>query len=552
MLVPVGSPGGDGPPRLGGRVARFAAVGLSGVAVNLGVLHLLAGVLGVGEIPSSALAIEASIVWNFLLHDAVTFRDRRETAQTGALGRLLRYQAVSAVGALVQLGTFVLAAVALSRASGRTDLGGFRYAAQAAGIAAAFVWSFGGSMRFAWAEGDGSAREPLALDALAPRVLFAVLLVLHVAPIWLVHFLPTQDGPLHVENVLALVQHAGSPLLQRWYVPNLGAQPNWLTQALFAGLLPLVTPLVAEKVILTGYTLLFPLAFRVAMPRGTRGWWAALLAFPFVHAFPFHMGFWNFTYGFALAFLTAGFYLRTRGRLGPGRFAVLATLSVLLYLAHMVALAGAAIIMAGVLAWRARQSWLRARRSPVRRARVVRGYARRAVGVLAAAGPGIALALVWIAAHREHVAMRIPFLELATKLGVGYALVSIDRRELYLSALLMLAMFVGVRAPAPRARGRGAPGARRATGGCSWRRRSCCSTSRSPTWSQPARTCPTGSPGSRSSRSPHGSGRGRRRPRRCAGSPPRSRCSRSRRSASGSRSSASSRTSSRSSSRRRR
>ena len=58
--------------------------------------------------------------------------------------------------------------------------------------------------------------------SLAPRVLFAVLLVLHVVPIWLVDYFPTQDGPLHVENVLALLRHGDSPLLQRWYVPNLG------------------------------------------------------------------------------------------------------------------------------------------------------------------------------------------------------------------------------------------------------------------------------------------------------------------------------------------
>ena len=433
----------DPAPRLSGRVARFAAVGLSGVAVNLGVLHLLAGVLGLREILSSALAIEASILWNFLLHDAVTFRDRRGAARVGALGRLVRYHAVSAVGALVQLGTFVLAALALSRAAGRTDLGAFRYAAQGVGIAAAFVWSFGGSMRFAWATGDAPARERLALAALAPRVLFAVLLVLHTAPIWLVRWFPSQDGPLHVENVLALLHRASSPLLQHWYLPNLGAQPNWLTQLAFAGLLPVASPVVAERLILTGYTVLFPLAFRAAMPRGTRGWWAALLAFPFVHAFPFHMGFWNFIYGFALAFLTAGFFLRTRGRVGPARFALLAVLSVLLYLAHMVALAGAGVIMAGVLAWRARLSASRAR-TPERRALVRRGYALRLAALAAAFGPGVALALVWIAHHRDHVAQRIPVLELVAKLGVGYPLVAIDRRELYLSAVLMLAMFVAV------------------------------------------------------------------------------------------------------------
>ena len=429
-------------PRLGVRAARFAAVGLTGVAVNLAVLHLLAGVLGVREILSSAIAIEASILWNFLLHDAVTFRDRRGATRAGPLGRLARYHAVSALGAAVQLGTFVLAALALSRAAGRTDLGAFRYAAQGAGIAAAFVWSFGGSMRFAWASGDAPAHAPRAALALVPRVIFAVLLALHVAPIWLVRWFPTQDGPLHVENILALLHRASSPLLQHWYVSNVGAQPNWLTQLVFAGLLPFASPAVAEKLILTGYTLLFPLAFRVAMPRGTRGWWAALLAFPFVHAFPFHMGFWNFTYGFALAFLGAGFYLRTRGRVGPGRFAILAVLSVLLYLAHMVALAGAGLAMGAVLAGRARLSWSRAKGDPARRARVLRGYALRLGALAAATGPGVALALVWIAHHRGHAAMRIPFLELAAKLAVGYSLVSIDRRELYLSAVLMLAMFI--------------------------------------------------------------------------------------------------------------
>jgi putative flippase GtrA len=429
---------------LGGRALRFAAVGASGVAVNLGVLHLLAGVLGFREILSSAIAIEASIVWNFFLHDAVTFRDRRSEAQVGPLGRLARYHAVSAVGALVQLGTFALAALALSHASGSADLGAFRYAAQAAGIGAAFVWSFGGSMRFAWAAGEDGGREPLALAALVPRVLFAVLLVVHVLPIWLVRWFPTQDGPLHVENVLGLLQRAGSPLLQHWYLANLGAQPNWLTQALFGALLPVVTPRIAEKLVLTGYTALFPLAFRAVAPRGTRGWWVALLSFPLVHSFPFHMGFWNFTYGAALALLAAGFFLRTRGRLGPGRWAALAVLSVLLYLAHLVALGAAALVMGGALAWRARLALRRARGSPARQAFVLRGYLRRGVALGAAVGPGVALALVWIAAHRGHASARIPLLELVAKLGVGYSLVSIDRRELYLSALLVLAMFVAV------------------------------------------------------------------------------------------------------------
>jgi putative flippase GtrA len=427
------------------RALRFAAVGLSGVGANLGTLHLFAHVLGLPEVVSSALAIETSIVWNFLLHDAFTFRDRRPIARAGALGRLVRYHAVSFVGGAVQLATFVLAALALSRATGRPEIGHLRYAAQGLGIAVAFAWSFAGSSRFAWASSPvGARREPLARGLALARGVFAAVLALHVVPIWIVPYFPTQDGPLHVENVLALLQHARSPLLQHWYVPNWGVQPNWLTQALLAALLQVSSPLVAEKAVLSAYTILFPLAFRTLLPRGTRGWWAALAAFPFVHAYPFHMGFWNFVYGFALALLATGYWGRTRGRLRPGRFAVLAVLGVLLFLAHSVAFAGALLAIGILLVWRAGLSLSRARGNAARRRKVARGWMVRAAAAALAASPGLALVGVWILAHRDRAAMRIPLPELAAKLATGYALVSIDRLEIFLAASVMLAMFVGV------------------------------------------------------------------------------------------------------------
>ena len=156
----------------------------------------------------------------------------------------------------------------------------------------------------------------------------------------------------------------------------------------------------------------------------------------------------------------------------------------LLYLAHMVALAGAAVAM-GVLVWRAGVSCAARAGSPRGARSSCAGYARRALGLVAATGPGVALALVWIAAHREHVAMRIPFLELAAKLGVGYALVSIDRRELFLSSRAHARDVRRVRAPPPRAAGPRTAAAPRRTAGSSRRRPSWCSTSPCRTWSPP-------------------------------------------------------------------
>ncbi len=446
MKALLGSDARIGVPGRGARALRFGMVGLSGVVANLAALHLFAAVLRLPEVASSALAIEASIVWNFLWHDTFTFRDRRGTAG-GRLARLARYHAVSAVSALVQLATFVLAGWTLARAIGRTELGALRYLAQGTGIAVAFAWSFAASTRFAWAPRRLGPSHRMAGDEPPPYLalaVFGVVLVLHVLPIWLVEYFPTQDGPLHVENVLALMRHSASPLLQRWYEANWGAQPNWLTQAILALLLQAFSPVVAEKIVLTGYTVLFPLSFRTVLPRGSRGWWGALAAFPFVHAFPFHMGFWNFCYGLALALLAVGIWGRARGRLGVGRFAALAAVAVLLFLAHTVAFAGAAVALAASLAWRAGLSLRRARGSPDRRRRVLRGYALRAGTAVLAAAPGLALAAAWVFAHRGQSTWRVPFLELAAKLAVGYSLVSIDRRELFLGPLVVLALFVGV------------------------------------------------------------------------------------------------------------
>ena len=144
----------------GSRFARFALVGASGVVVNLTALWLLAGVLGVREVIASAVAVEVSIVSNFALNNAFTYRDRNACAQAGLAGRLLRYNLVSLVGLAVQLGTFVLVRALLLHALHQESLGALRYGAQCVGIVLATAWSFAGNLHFTWRQasaGEGAA-----------------------------------------------------------------------------------------------------------------------------------------------------------------------------------------------------------------------------------------------------------------------------------------------------------------------------------------------------------------------------------------------------------
>lgn len=70
------------------RLFRFTAVGLSGVGVNIGMLYLLAEHSTLPFYFCSLLAIETSIITNFILNDRWTWADKREGAW---IGRLFKY-----------------------------------------------------------------------------------------------------------------------------------------------------------------------------------------------------------------------------------------------------------------------------------------------------------------------------------------------------------------------------------------------------------------------------------------------------------------------------
>ena len=84
---------------------KFAAVGLTGVAVNLGVFSLLLA-LGMNKFIASPLAIQTSIFSNFLGNNYWTFGDRSLRGRTRIRG--LKFNAVSFISLGVSYGLFIL------------------------------------------------------------------------------------------------------------------------------------------------------------------------------------------------------------------------------------------------------------------------------------------------------------------------------------------------------------------------------------------------------------------------------------------------------------
>jgi hypothetical protein len=193
------------------------------------------------------------------------------------------------------------------------------------------------------------------------RRLFFALVLLYLVPVWTVHYLPTVDGPCHTYNAWIIRSYADVPLFQKYYEINTRPYPNWTGHAVMALLMFVVPPLVAEKLLVTLYVVLFlsGVWYFAGTVKAERRW-LAFLAFPFVYNHMFQFGFYNFSIGMALFLWIVGFWWRRRERVDL-RYAVAINLLLwVCYLTHIVAFVLALLAIAVLwLATLSREGWRR-------------------------------------------------------------------------------------------------------------------------------------------------------------------------------------------------
>ena len=130
------------------RLFQFCLVGGSGYGVQIGLFWLLtrlAGFSGNLDLLASALAIEGSILSNFILNDIWTFRDRRVRGLKAALTRAAKYHLISGGYA-----TFFYAGyVPFTRLLGMYDLIAVLLAALIG-----LVWNFSLNILWTWRRGE--------------------------------------------------------------------------------------------------------------------------------------------------------------------------------------------------------------------------------------------------------------------------------------------------------------------------------------------------------------------------------------------------------------
>lgn len=128
------------------RVFRFGIVGLSGIVVNLGILFLLVEFFTVNKDLASPIAIEFSILNNFIWNDLWTFGSVENQNVSSRWHRLVAFTLVSVGGAVINYAIFLVLT---------SWFAVYYLVAQLIGILIAFVWNFLVNRRVTWKRAQG-------------------------------------------------------------------------------------------------------------------------------------------------------------------------------------------------------------------------------------------------------------------------------------------------------------------------------------------------------------------------------------------------------------
>jgi hypothetical protein len=182
----------------------------------------------------------------------------------------------------------------------------------------------------------------LNLSLVAGWLSITLLLLPALAAVWLVPGFATQDGPAHLYNAWILFcSFAEDSPYRLFYEVRWELLPNWAGHLSLVGLLGLVSPWVADRILLTATLLGFALSiswlrFRVRGASEELGP-AALSALISLN-YLWLLGFTSFLLGSCLFSITLAFWWSVRQRLNWTDMAGLGALLVVGYFAHLVSL----------------------------------------------------------------------------------------------------------------------------------------------------------------------------------------------------------------------
>ena len=103
--------------------------------------------------------------------------------------------------------------------------------------------------------------EPVGIASVGRNVIIA-LLVIHLLPVWIFTYFPTQDGASHIYNSYVLKEYHKHEnyRLREVYELRLALFPNWTSHAFLALLMYVFPPIICEKILISICIGLLPLS----------------------------------------------------------------------------------------------------------------------------------------------------------------------------------------------------------------------------------------------------------------------------------------------------
>ena len=169
------------------------------------------------------------------------------------------------------------------------------------------------------------------------RNVIIALLVIHLLPVWIFTYFPTQDGASHIYNSYVLKEYHKHEnyRLREVYELRLTLFPNWTSHAFLALLMYVFPPIICENILISICIGLLPLSlfyFLNSVQKGNAIF--GLVGFIFAYNYLLHMGFYNFVLSMSLFFFTLGYWWKHKDKLTLKNIGVMYVLLIATYLTH--------------------------------------------------------------------------------------------------------------------------------------------------------------------------------------------------------------------------
>ena len=180
-------------------------------------------------------------------------------------------------------------------------------------------------------------KQKLANVASVGQIIIISLLVIHLLPVWIFTYFPTQDGASHIYNSYVLKEYHKHEnyRLREVYELRLTLFPNWTSHAFLALLMYVFPPIICEKILISMCIGLLPLSlfyFLNSVQKGKTLF--GLVGFIFAYNYLLHMGFYNFVLSISLFFFTLGYWWKRRNEFTVANIGILYVLLMATYLTH--------------------------------------------------------------------------------------------------------------------------------------------------------------------------------------------------------------------------